>query len=121
MKNVIWSILKPSRTKYFTHIIQWMIGGTRGGFNRARIIDVLHESPQNAHQLSQVLNLDYSTIRHHLEVLEKNGLVTSLGDGYGVMYFLSDNLLDNYGFFMEIWEKIGNKMKKRDGEKRVDE
>jgi len=37
------------------------------------------------------------------------------------MYFPSDNLLDNYGFFEEIWEKIGNKMKKRDEEKMNDE
>ena len=113
--------MKPARTKYFIHIIQWMIGGTRGGFNRARLIDALNDSPQNAHQLSLVLNLDYSTIRHHLDTLEKNGLVTPLGDAYGKMYFLSDNLLDNYGFFEEIWEQIGNKKKKRDGEKRVDE
>jgi len=48
-------------------------------------------------------------------------MVTSLGEGYGVMYFPSDNLLDNYGFFEEIWEKIGNKMKKRDEEKMNDE
>jgi len=98
-----------------------MIGGTRGGLNRARLINALNESPQNANQLSQELNLDYSTIRHHIEALEKNGLVTSLGDGYGKMYFLSENLLDNYGFFEEIWEKIGNKKKKRDEENRIDE
>ena len=98
-----------------------MIGGTRGGYNRARLINTLNESPQNANQLSQELNLDYSTIRHHLEALEKNGMVTSLGDGYGIMYFLSENMLDNYSFFMEIWEKIGNKKKKSDGEKMVDE
>ena len=98
-----------------------MIGGTRGGFNRARLINALNESPQNANQLSQELNLDYSTIRHHIEVMEKNGLVTSLGDGYGKMYFLSENLLDNYGFFEEIWEKIGNKKKKRDEENKIDE
>ena len=113
--------MKPTRTKYFKHIIQWMIGGTRGGFNRARLINALNESPQNANQLSQELNLDYSTIRHHIEAMEKNGLVTSLGDVYGKMYFLSENLLDNYGFFEEIWEKIGNKKKKRDEEKMVDE
>jgi DNA-binding transcriptional ArsR family regulator len=120
MKSVIWSILN-ARTKYFTHIIQWMIGGTRGGLNRARLIDALHESPQNAHQLSQELDLDYSTIRHHLDALEKNGLITPLGDAYGKMYFLSDPMLDNYGFFEEIWEKIGNKKKKRDEEKMIDE
>ena len=93
-----------------------MIGGTRGGYNRARLIKAIHDTPQNAYQLSQELNLDYSTIRHHLEILEKNGIVTSLGDGYGKMYFPSESLLDNYGLFEEIWEKIGNKKKKRDGE-----
>ncbi len=112
LKNGIWGILKPARSKYFTHIILWRIGGTRGGSNRARLIDALNTFPQNAHQLSQELNLDYSTIRHHLEALEKNGLVTSLGDGYGVMYFLSEDLLDNYSFFEKIWVRIGNKKKK---------
>ena len=107
--------LTPPRSNYFNHIIQWIIGGTRGGLNRAKIINVLSGSPMNANQLSKELELDYGTIRHHLEVLEKDGLITSLGDGYGVMYFLSDNLLDNYGFFEEIWEKIGKKIKKEGG------
>ena len=98
-----------------------MIGGTRGGYNRARLIHTIHDTPQNAHQLSQELNLDYSTIRHHLDALEKNGLVISLGDSYGKMYFPSENLLDNYGFFEEIWEKIGNKEKKSVEDKDDDE
>ena len=98
-----------------------MVGGTRGGYNRARLIKTLTESPQNAHQLSQELGLDYSTIRHHLEVLEKNKLVTSVGDGYGKMYFPSENLMDNYDFFLEIWEKIGKNVKKKDPEEKMDE
>jgi DNA-binding transcriptional ArsR family regulator len=88
-----------------------MIGGTRGGLNRARLIKMLSDSPMNAHQLSQDLGLDYSTIRHHIEVMEKNGLVTSIGDGYGKAYLLTQEMLDNYVFFEEIWEKIGNKEK----------
>ena len=98
-----------------------MIGGTRGGLNRARIIRTLADSPANANQLSTELELDYSTIRHHVEVMEKNGMVTSIGDGYGMMYILTDNMLENYGFFMEIWEKIGNKEKKSDEEEGLDE
>ena len=98
------------RSKYFTHIIQWMIGGTRGGFNRARIIRALSDSPQNAHQLSQLLGVDYSTIRHHVEIMEKNGLITSVGDRYGKLYFLSDRMEEHYSYFEEIWDKIGKKM-----------
>ena len=104
--------LTPPRKKYFNYIIQWIIGGTRGGLNRARIIKALAEEPLNAHQLSQELGLDYSTIRHHVEVMQKNNLVTSLGDGYGMVYLLTEDMLENYGFFEEIWEKIGNKEKK---------
>ncbi|MFC1803655.1 ArsR/SmtB family transcription factor [Thermoproteota archaeon] len=85
------------------------------------MIKTLIESPQNAHQLSQELSLDYSTIRHHLEVLEKNKLVTSIGDSYGKMYFPSDSLIDNYDFFLEIWEKIGKKVKKKEVEEKMDE
>ena len=98
-----------------------MVGGTRGGYNRARLINSLIEAPQNAYQLSQKLGLDYSTIRHHIEVLEKNHLVTSVGDSYGKMYFPSDNLVDNYDFFLVIWEKIGKKVKKKDMEEKLDE
>ena len=98
-----------------------MIGGTRGGLNRARIIDALSDSPMNAHQMSKGLELDYSTIRHHIEVLEKNGLVSSVGSGYGMAYLLSDVMLENYETFQEIWEKIGNKGKNDDAEKVLDE
>ena len=86
-----------------------MIGGTRGGFNRARIIQALRDSPQNAFQLTKELEADYSTIRHHVEVMEKNGLVTSLGEKYGKMYFVSDQLSANMEVFEEIWERIGKK------------
>jgi DNA-binding transcriptional ArsR family regulator len=91
-----------------------MIGGTRGGLNRARIINALSDSPMNAHQLSQELELDYSTIRHHLEVMEKNSLVTSIGEGYGMAYLLTNELLENFEHFEEIWDKIGNKVKSDD-------
>jgi predicted transcriptional regulator len=63
-----------------------------------------------------VLNLDYKTIRHHLNVLQKNKLITTMGSGYGTMYFPSDLLEENIKHFNAIWEQIGkNKInKKRD-------
>ena len=98
-----------------------MIGGTRGGLNRARIIKALSDSPMNAHQLSQTLELDYSTIRHHIEVMEKNELVTSIGSGYGMAYLLSEALIEHYSVFEEIWDKIGNKSKNDDAEDTIDD
>jgi DNA-binding transcriptional ArsR family regulator len=53
--------------------------------------------------------MDYKTMRHHLDVLEKNRLVTSVGGKYGVTYFLSQIIEDNYDLFEEISNKIRKK------------
>jgi len=92
-------------------VLWWLIAGTKGGVNRARVINALNDRPYNANQLSAVLELDYKTIRHHLKVLSENNVVTSTGSGYGAMYFLSPTMEENYALFEEIWEKIGNKFK----------
>ena len=60
----------------------------------------------NANQLGEALGVDYRTIRHHLEILEKNKLVTSMGERYGKIYFLSVDLEQNFVVFEEIWKKI---------------
>jgi len=88
------------------YLLGWLIAGTRGGVTRAQIIKVLNESPQNANQLATRLKMDYRTIRHHLQVLEKNGIITSKGDRYGLTYFLSPLMEANYGIFEEILKKI---------------
>jgi DNA-binding transcriptional ArsR family regulator len=91
------------------YLLGWLIAGTRGGPTRAKIILALKESPQNANQLATMLKMDYKTMRHHLEVLEKNKIVTSVGDRYGATYFLSQMMEDNYVLFEEIAKKIGKK------------
>ncbi|PKL67049.1 MAG: ArsR family transcriptional regulator [Methanobacteriales archaeon HGW-Methanobacteriales-1] len=88
-------------------ILWWLIAGTKGGINRARIINELNERPYNAHQLSEKLELDYKTVRHHIKILEENKIITSTGEKYGTMYFLSSQLEDNYKLFEEIWKKMG--------------
>ena len=98
----------------FKHLLQWLIAGQRGGINRALIINTLKEEPKNANQLASLLGLDYRTIRHHLGVLEKNRLITSMGDRYGKIYFLAAELDKNFGVFEEIWNKIGKKLKRKE-------
>jgi DNA-binding transcriptional ArsR family regulator len=91
------------------YLLGWLIAGTRGGITRAEIINALKEKPQNANQLANTLKKDYRTIRHHLELLSKNGIVTSAGEGYGKTYFLSVQLEENYALFEEIVKKIWKK------------
>jgi DNA-binding transcriptional ArsR family regulator len=84
-------------------LLNYLITGTRGGYTRSKIIEALKEQPQNAHQLMERLTYDYSTIRHHLDVLVENGLVVTKGDRYGQVYSISPELESNYPVFLEIW------------------
>jgi len=90
-------------------LLWWLLAGSVGGLNRGRMLEALFNKPSNANELSKTLNLDYKTVRHHLDILEKNRLVTYTGTGYGKMYFPSDLLEENVGYFDEIWGKIGKK------------
>jgi DNA-binding transcriptional ArsR family regulator len=98
-----------SNARSLKYLLGWLIAGTRGGPTRAKIIHALKESPQNANQLATMLKMDYKTMRHHLEVLEKNKIITSVGGRYGATYFLSQTMEDNYSLFEEIASKIGKK------------
>jgi DNA-binding transcriptional ArsR family regulator len=91
------------------YLLGWLIAGTRGGPTRARIIEILKETPQNANQLATALKMDYRTIRHHLKVLEKNRIITTAGEGYGITYFLSPVLEENYVLFEEIVKRMWKK------------
>lgn len=84
-------------------LLWFLIAGTRGGPNRARIIETVRTRPCNANQLAEALALDYRTIRHHLDLLERNGLLTRpAGDAYASPYFLSAYLEGNYAIFEEV-------------------
>ena len=93
-------------------LLWYLIAGTKGGVNRARIIDQLHQRPYNANQLAENLQLDYKTIQHHLKVLEENSMIIVEGNGYGNLHFLSTALERNYDLFLEIWGKITEGEKK---------
>ncbi|MFC7202573.1 ArsR/SmtB family transcription factor [Haloferax namakaokahaiae] len=83
-------------------VLWWLIGGARGGKNRLRIVRTLADTPMNANQLADELDLNYKTVRHHLELLEENGVLTTMGDGYGKTYFLSDRMEQNVDILDQI-------------------
>jgi len=97
----------------FKYLLGWIIGGMRGGITRAQIVTALKEQPQNANQLATLMRKDYRTIRHHLRVLEKNRIVTSVGDGYGTTYFLSPEMEDNYTMFDDMLRKLERRQREK--------
>lgn len=88
-------------------VLWWLIGGSRGGRNRLRIIWTLAETPMNTNQLAEELDLDYKTTQHHLELLRENHVLMTMGDGYGEMYFLTDRMEQHLDALEEIAEKAG--------------
>ena len=102
------------RRRPIKHVLQWLIEGSRGGVNRARLINSLREEPRNANQLGIALDMEYRVVRHHLEVLKENGLITSMGEKYGKMYFLSMELEENISVYDEIWNELRKKLKNRE-------
>ena len=89
-------------------LLWFIFAGSRGGLNRLRIISFLKEKPLNTNQLAKELGLDYKAIQHHIKVLEKNNLITKIGEKYGVTFFISTFLEVN----METFEEIATKLDK---------
>lgn len=73
-------------------LLWFLFAGSRGGENRIRIINLLKQQPYNMNQLAEAMGLDYKAIQHHINVLEKNNMVTKTGEKYGVLYFISNYL-----------------------------
>jgi DNA-binding transcriptional ArsR family regulator len=84
----------------------YLLTATRGGENRARIIRSLSERPRNANQLATSLDLEYKTVRHHLDMLEDHGVVESGDNEYGKLYFLTDQFEQHREAFEDIMEQI---------------
>lgn len=91
---------------YAKNLIFYIFAGSRGGDNRIRIIDSLQKLPKNTNQLANELGLNYRAIQHHIEVLEKNNLISKVGDKYGANYFISVFLETNIETYNEITSKL---------------
>lgn len=79
-----------------------------GGKNTIRIIDEILDKPKNANQLANKLNLDYKTVRHHLEVICYFDYLTKEKFGRRCSYFPSDKLIRN----LDEYEKIKKSLNK---------
>ncbi len=84
----------------------YVFGRSRGGPNRLRLVRALDHRPRNANQLAKALDLDYTTVRHHLDVLMQHGVVSKTDDEYGAVYEPSESA-------REHWETIEDIEKQR--------
>lgn len=88
-------------------MVLWQVlAGTRGGPNRARLLRAVDDRPRNANQLAEDLDLAYNTVRHHLEVLESNGVLTSGEAEYGKVYLPSERARTHWSTVEEIITQV---------------
>jgi len=83
-------------------VLWYVLAGTRGGPNRIRIVRAVDDRPRNANQLAEDLDLNYDTVRHHLDVLTDNDILKSSGDEYGAVYLPADSVDDHWDIVDEI-------------------
>ena len=91
---------------YAKRLLWFVFTGSKGGSNRIRLISIIRKTPLNANQLAKEMGLDYKAIQHHVNVLEKNNLITRVGEKYGAIFFISTFLEVNLETFDEIVTKL---------------
>lgn len=87
-------------------VLWYVLTGTRGGPNRARLLRAIDERPRNANQLAEDLDLDYTTIRHHLDVMMENQMVQKSGGDYGAVYLTTDQVDHHWETVQTIIEQV---------------
>jgi len=89
----------------FERLLWWLFAGSTGAATRSLVLGAIRQEPRNAQQLSQALSLDYTTVRHHLRVLEENHIVVTEGETYGKLYFVSDSMEAHWPVLEAILKK----------------
>ncbi|WP_135534605.1 MULTISPECIES: winged helix-turn-helix domain-containing protein [Halostella] len=87
-------------------VLWYLLASSRGGPTRVRVLRRLDEQPSNANQLAEQLDMDYTTIRHHLDVLMENNVVDKAGDEYAAVYMPTDQVRANWETVEEIFDTV---------------
>ena len=83
-------------------VLWYLLASSRGGPTRVRIVRALDERPRNANQLATELDLDYTTVRHHLDVLQDNNVVRRTDDEYAAAYLFTDRVRVHWDTVEEV-------------------
>lgn len=77
------------RNAAYRRILWQLLGATRGGPTRIRILRLLRDQPRNTNQLALATGLDYKTVEHHIRTLRENAVISPIKEGYGAALALS--------------------------------
>jgi predicted transcriptional regulator len=88
-------------------LLWFLLGGSRGGENRARIIRCIRAKPSNLNQIAGELGLQYKAVQHHMRILVTNSLVVTSGEKYGLLYSLNPWFEAHFEEFEQVCNKLG--------------
>jgi predicted transcriptional regulator len=88
-------------------IVWYLLGATRGGPMRFKILKKIMSTPGNRNSIANSLGVNYRTVQHHLDILLKNGFIMEEGAGYGKTYFPSPKIENNFMEIQELMRKKG--------------
>ena len=98
--------------KHMDKIFSSVFTGMSGRYTRLRIICSITEDPMNTSEISKKLDLDYKTIKHNIDVLEKNNLIIRKGEGYGDEFFPSELISSNLPTLYTVIRRVEAKLEK---------
>ena len=98
--------------KQMDELFSSVFTGMGGRYTRMRILCAITENPMNTMKLSKKLGMDYKTIKHSIDVLEKNNLIQREGGGYGDMFFPSELISSNLPTLYSVIRKVETKLEK---------
>lgn len=87
-------------------VLWYVLSSSRQSDTRVRIVEHLDDQPLNANELSEALGLEYSTVRHHLEILEENDILQKSDEEYGADYLLTDQVREDWDTVEEIIDTV---------------
>ena len=103
--QILEGVQRPLGMDAFDRLLWWLFAGSVGAQSRILILYALKTRPLNAQQLAEQLKLDYTTVRHHLSVMEKNRILITEGEKYGKVYFVTETMELHWANLEAILEK----------------
>lgn len=100
--------MRYEKLRYINNDMTRLLLGRKGGRTTIRIIDQILIRPYNMNQLSELLKLDYNTVKYHINLILKLDLVENDGSEYGTLYFPSKKLINNLNEYEQIKEYLNN-------------
>lgn len=98
--------------KHMEEVFSSVFTGMSGRYTRLRIICAITENPINTREISKRLNLDYKTVQHSINVLEKNNFIVREGEGYGDIFLPSGLITSNLPTLYAVIRKLEAKFDK---------